>query len=204
MSDFNIKNIISVSTMNNMLVKDLRNICANLEIPKYSKANKTILIEMLTTYYKNKLNDMTVENLRNIIENFRNTCANFNITGISKATKPNLIKIILSKTEESVEDDVELEDDVIDLSTSITTDNESSTDDIEDTITVTCGAKERVLPFVDEGKSIWDIHAELVSVMGISSKPTFTVNEMDAPNNYIIQSGDMIEFFQETRGNKGI
>ena len=197
MSDFNFNNVVPVSVLEEKTVKELRAMCAELELSKYSKAAKPVLVQMLSDFYNDSLMEMTAKELRAI-------CADRGITGVAKTNKANLIKLLFESLDveklTATEDEVSVEE-IVDIS--------SDDDEIVEessagsgTVTVINGARSRTIPF-EEGKTVWDIHQQMANEMGIAAHPSFMVNDTDAPNNVIIREGDTIEFFKVS-GTKGV
>jgi len=185
--------VFTLAELNEKTAKELRALCAQYNLSRYSKANKTTLLEMIRNYYEELLNSETASNLRII-------AGNLGYTGISKTTKANLIDLILNHTDAD-NDEIDLSsDEEVDISGGEEIDI-STPDKKDDKITVIYGAKNREVD--DEGKSVWDIHANLASVMGLPQKPDFRVNDAVVNNNYIPTAGDSIEFFRTESGNKG-
>jgi len=195
MSEFDFNSIISNSVLESKSVKELRGICIELGIPRYSKASKPNLIKMINDFYSEQLLEMTAKDLRKL-------CTDNGITGVAKTTKPNLINLLLSHVEPVMaEAETEIIGDVIDISSDCDEQPIESSPDMTGSITVVNGARSRIIPF-EKDKTVWDIHQQMANEMGIAAHPNFTINESDAPNNVIIREGDTIEFFKVS-GTKG-
>jgi len=194
MSDFNFDSVVAVADLQEMTVKDLRGICADLGLARYSKAPKPNLVKMISEYYSDALMEMTAKDLRSI-------CVDRGITGVAKTTKPNLIDLLLKSVQPVNAPEEISSEDIVDISSDDNENNEDS-DSSSGTITVINGARSRTIPF-EEGKTVWDIHQQMANEMGIAAHPSFTVNDTDAPNNVVIREGDTIEFFKVS-GTKGI
>jgi len=195
-------NVLTTATMEEMKVADLRKFCAENDIPRYSKANKATLIGMINGFNLIELEKMTVAELKQI-------CADMGINGCRKLRKELLIKKILTYTDTDVDGSVEEnnvndeEYDIIDISPDEIDDDddEEEVSENDNTVTVTSGARSRVVPFIP-GKTVWHYHKDLMYEMGIDAHPGFTVNNCDVANTRIIEAGDVIDF-TKTNGGKG-
>jgi len=190
-----VNNIHSINDLNEMTVSELRSLCKSYELARYSKATKPALIDMIMNYYREKLSELTATDLRKI------GAENFGLTGLSKLPKNRLIDMIINATNSNIQESTEDEIDLTSSSISMDTDEITSDDSSDDLITVIYGAKERTIE--PQKQSVWDIHAELASQMGLPQKPDFQVNGAEVNNNYIPVGGDVIEFFRVNSGSKG-
>lgn len=187
--------IYTDAELNGMKVKELRVICAANEITRYSKANMATLIGMIKDKIKEDLLELTNAELKDI-------CKDLGLSGYNKKTKAILIDMILNATKEAPTTTSVETPDTIDLSSDeIEIEDDDESDD-GDYITVTCHAAERKIPFV-EGKSIWDVHSEMMVELAIPAQPKFTVNgNRNVPMNSKLKAGDLLEFFGDN-GDKG-
>jgi len=203
MSEFTFASVVSSVVLEEKTVKDLRALCASYSLTKYSKAPKPTLLKMIAEYYNDNMMEMTAADLREV-------CKEKGFTGVAKTNKANLIKLLINQLDATATevskatagiDEVDVAK-VEEIDISSTTVNTTSTKKVDKkTVTVTSGVRKRTIDF-EEGQSIWDIHQKLANEMNIPPHPLFTVNDIDAPNNIIIQEGDNIEFFK-ANGNKG-
>jgi len=190
--------IVKVAVMEETLVKELRSMCKDFGLTKYSKANRATLIGMICDYYSEHLIDMTAAELRKI-------CGSLGITGVGKTRKDDIVAKIMAYVTSPVDSDSteEIVEEIVDISSDDTVEEaaiQSTTNN--NTVTVICGARVRNIEHV-EGDTIWSIHGRMMNEMGIPAHPTFHVNHSDAPNNTIIEPGDEIEFFK-LNGSKGL
>ena len=183
--------------MEEMTVAVLRGECARYGLSRYSKANKPTLINMLSEYFKNAMMELTANDLRAV-------ASDLGYTGISKTNKTNLIALIedYRDSDDSDEEMVDLGDDDGDIMMA-PSDNSPVNNENNDSekIKVIFSAKTRTIEA--EGKSVWEIHADLESTMGMPHKPSFLVNKVETSNNYVPVAGDTVEFFKVEPGNKG-
>jgi len=181
-------------------VKELRSICASLNLTRYSKAPKPVLIDMINEYYAASNNSIAADMEEKYTANeLRKMCAEKGITGVSKKPKKVLVELLLA---EETDDNEEEELDI----SSISTVQEEETEKEKETekgniITVVNGARSRKIP-LNDGDTPWDIHERMCNEMGIDTHPSFQVNDINVSNKYILQGGDILEFFK-VNGSKG-
>ena len=171
--------------LDEMTVPELKDICYDLGITGYSKKAKydiinSIMAETGELYTEDNLYEKTVSQLRGI-------CSDMGITGMSKATKEEIIDNIVAEAEEQ-------------NSETETTGGSSASVPVKKDAKVSCGAASGKFPVI--GKSVGDVRAYLGDILNIESTATPVVNGGPVSGDYVLKSGDSLEFLKSA-GRKG-